>query len=116
MRSSSKPKPVRATSISRWPVRQPTHFVVPSACWKITRHIASADRVHYLARLARCHLLDAEVEQARVIAHQALDLSHAIDSARVTERIREFHEALTPYGDHTDASLFRERFAAVNVP
>lgn len=70
------------------------------------------DRVHYLARLAKCHLAEHEIEQACAIAEQALDLSHAIGSARVIERLGEFNEALTPHGDNSNVHEFRLRFAA----
>lgn len=70
------------------------------------------DRVHYLARLAKCHLAEHEIEQACTTAGQALDLSRAIGSARVIERLGEFNQALAPYDDNSDAHQFRQRFAA----
>ena len=70
------------------------------------------DRVHYLARLAKCHLAEHEIEQACATAQQALDLSRAIGSARVIERLSEFNDALAPYDDR-DAGQFRQNFAAV---
>jgi hypothetical protein len=73
------------------------------------------DRVHYLARLARCHLADDDIEQACAVGGDALDLSRAIGSARVTERISEFADALAPYGSSVDASEFRQRFAAITA-
>lgn len=69
------------------------------------------DRVHYLSRLAKCHLVEREVEQACVTAEQALTLSRAIGSARVIERLSEFNDALVPYDDNASAHEFRERFA-----
>jgi tetratricopeptide (TPR) repeat protein/transcriptional regulator with XRE-family HTH domain len=70
------------------------------------------DRVHYLTRLAKCHLVDHEVEQACAVAHQALDLSRAIGSARVIERLGEFNNAIAPYENNSDAADFRRAFAA----
>lgn len=71
------------------------------------------DRVHYLARLAKCHLVDREIEQACTTASEALEFSKAIGSARVTERLSEFNDALTPYVGNEDVRRFREAFAAV---
>jgi len=69
------------------------------------------DRVHYLSRLAKCHLLERDVEQACAVATEALSISAGIGSARVIERIGEFNTALAPYADVPASREFRERFA-----
>ena len=69
------------------------------------------DRVHYLSRLAKCHLAERDLEQACSRATEALTLSEAIDSARVSERLREFNDALEPFGDVALAQQFRELFS-----
>lgn len=68
------------------------------------------DRVHYLSRLAKSHLLDRDVEQACDVATEALTLSGTIGSARVVERLGEFREALTPYASTRAAREFGEQF------
>lgn len=68
------------------------------------------DRVHYLSRLAKAHLLRPDVEQACSIATEALELSAAIGSARVAERLGEFREALAPFADTRPGREFEERF------
>jgi tetratricopeptide (TPR) repeat protein len=68
------------------------------------------DRVHYLSRLAKCHLAERDLEQACSRATEALTLSEAIGSARVAERLREFDEALGPFGEVVPAQQFRELF------
>jgi tetratricopeptide (TPR) repeat protein len=68
------------------------------------------DRAHYLSRLAKCHLAERDLEQACSRATEALTLSEAIDSARVAERLREFNDALEPFGDVAPAQQFRELF------
>ncbi len=70
------------------------------------------DRVHYLSRLAKCHLAERDLEQACSRASEALTLSKAIDSARVAERLREFNDALEPFGNVSPAQQFRELFSA----
>jgi hypothetical protein len=79
----------------------------------LERHVPHRlrDRVHYLSRLAKCHLAEREVERACASAHDALRLSQAIGSARVIERLGEFNDALAPFEDNTDARQFREQFA-----
>jgi hypothetical protein len=69
------------------------------------------DRVHYLSRLAKCHLAERDLEQACSRATEALTLSEAIGSARVAERLREFDEALEPFGEVAPAQQFRELFS-----
>ena len=69
------------------------------------------DRVHYLSRLAKTHLLESEVEQACQVAAEAVSLSGTIGSARVIERLSEFREALVPYADTRPAREFEERYA-----
>lgn len=69
------------------------------------------DRVHYLSRLAKTHLLEAEVEQACHIAVEALSLSGTIGSPRVVDRLGEFREALVPYANARSAREFEERYA-----
>ncbi|MGH3866388.1 MAG: hypothetical protein ACRDQ4_09690 [Pseudonocardiaceae bacterium] len=70
------------------------------------------DRVHYLVRLARCYLLQSEVERACEVATEAAALSEAIGSARVVERLGEFHDALDPFAATKPARDFRELYAA----
>ncbi|MGH8929518.1 MAG: hypothetical protein ACRDZO_02480 [Egibacteraceae bacterium] len=71
------------------------------------------DQIHYLTRLAKCYLLDREVERACETASEALALDDAIGSARVAERLTEFYDALEPFGDNEAARDFRELFATV---
>ena len=71
------------------------------------------DQVHYLIRLARCYLLQHEVERACEIATEALALSEAIGSARVIERLREFHVALEQFAASKAARQFRELYVGV---
>lgn len=73
------------------------------------------DRVHYLVRLARCHLLQREVERACDVATEAAALSDAIGSARVVERLGEFHVALDPFAASKLARDFREFYAGAVV-
>jgi tetratricopeptide (TPR) repeat protein len=56
------------------------------------------DHVHYLSRMARCYLLDGEVEQACQTGRNALALGQAIGSTRIFERLKELDSALDPYG------------------
>lgn len=72
------------------------------------------DRVHYLVRLAKCHLLDGDIEQACETAMQALALSEAIGSARVAERLTEFNDSLEPFAANQAARDFRDSFAATS--
>jgi len=72
------------------------------------------DRVHYLSRLAKCHLAERDLEQACSRATEALTLSEAIGSARVAERLREFDEALEPFGEVAPAQQFRELFSTTS--
>lgn len=67
------------------------------------------DRVHYLSRLAKTHLLVPDVEQACFVATEALNLSEAIGSARVAERLGEFRSALSQFADSQAAQAFEER-------
>lgn len=71
------------------------------------------DQVHYLVRLARCSLLQREVERACEIATEAVALSEAIGSARVVDRLSEFYAALDPFGTCRAVREFREHYAAV---
>lgn len=73
------------------------------------------DRVHYLSRLAKVHLLVSDVEQACAVASEALNLSAAIGSARVVERLGEFRTALAPFADTHAAREFEERFRGVGT-
>jgi tetratricopeptide (TPR) repeat protein len=68
------------------------------------------DRVHYLSRLAKCHLLAGDLDQACATAHETLDSGWMLTSARVVERLSEFHAALAPYAVHRDVRVFRDRF------
>lgn len=67
------------------------------------------DRVHYLSRLAKCYLHDREVEEACRTAGHALDFSSTIGSSRVTERLGEFDELLSPYSGVPSVADFKER-------
>ncbi|MGH3798901.1 MAG: helix-turn-helix domain-containing protein [Pseudonocardiaceae bacterium] len=71
------------------------------------------DRVHYLVRLARCYLLQREVERACEVAKEAVALSEAIGSARVVERLGEFHVALGLFAASQPAREFCELYASV---
>jgi len=71
------------------------------------------DQVHYLVRLARCSLLQREVERACDIATEAVALSDAIGSARVAERLGEFLTALDPFGTCKAAREFRRLYASI---
>jgi len=71
------------------------------------------DQVHYLTRLARCYLLQREVERACEIATEAMALSEAIGSARVLERLGEFCTALDQFGTCRAVREFRQLYAAV---
>ncbi|AEM83383.1 helix-turn-helix domain protein [Streptomyces violaceusniger Tu 4113] len=68
------------------------------------------DRVHYLSRLAKCYLLDGEVEQACQTGSHALDLSRMIGSARVADRLGEFAVSLAPYSGVSSVIDFREKY------
>ncbi|MEY9861532.1 transcriptional regulator with XRE-family HTH domain/tetratricopeptide (TPR) repeat protein [Catenulispora sp. GAS73] len=71
------------------------------------------DRVHYLSRLAKAHLLRPDVEQACFVATEALELSAAIGSARVAERLGEFREALAPFAGTRAGREFEERMRSM---
>jgi tetratricopeptide (TPR) repeat protein len=73
------------------------------------------DRVHYLSRLAKCHLLDGEVERACQVGHDALALSQTIGSARITERLGELDSALDPFGQLSYVQEFKELFRLVTA-
>jgi hypothetical protein len=73
------------------------------------------DHVHYLSRVAKCYLLEYDVEAACHTATQALDMAMAIGSARVLERLREFRDALQPFGKNRAATGFHAQFAAATV-
>jgi hypothetical protein len=68
------------------------------------------DQVHYLVRLARCYLLQGDVEQACGIATEAVVLSQAIGSARVMDRLGEFEIALQPFTASKSARDFSELY------
>jgi hypothetical protein len=96
--------------------------MTPQACVAMTRALdllaqkaphRIRDQVHYLVRLARCYLLQHEVERACEIAIEAVALSEAIDSARVIERLREFHVALESFATSKAAREFREFYASI---
>jgi len=70
------------------------------------------DQVHYLTRLAMCDLLDYDVEAACQTATEALQVAEAVGSARVVQRLRQFHDALAPFGANPAAVRFRDHFAA----
>ncbi|MCA1606088.1 MAG: DNA-binding protein [Acidobacteria bacterium] len=71
------------------------------------------DHVHYLVRLARCYLLQREVERACEIATEAVALSVSIGSARVIERLGEFQVALDPFAASKAAHEFRDFYADI---
>lgn len=73
------------------------------------------DRVHYLSRLAKCYLLDGEVERACQVGHDALALSQTIGSARIGERLGELDTALAPYGQLSYVQEFKELFRLVTA-
>lgn len=73
------------------------------------------DRVHYLSRLAKCYLLDGEVERACQVGHDALALSQTIGSARITERLGELNTSLNPFGRLPFVQEFQERFRLVTA-
>lgn len=66
--------------------------------------------MHYLSRLAKCHLKAGDVEQACQTAADALSLSEAIGSTRVALRLKEFADGLEPFGTVPAARDFGERF------
>ncbi len=68
------------------------------------------DRVHYLSRLAKCYLLEREVEEACRTGRHALDLSRTIGSARVTERLGELVNSLAPYSGVPSVAEFRDQY------
>lgn len=69
------------------------------------------DRVHYLSRVAKCHLLDYDVEAACDTAHEALQAAGKLNSPRVTDRLGEFRDSLQPFAKNKAAQEFREAFA-----
>ncbi|MCA1605842.1 MAG: DNA-binding protein [Acidobacteria bacterium] len=73
------------------------------------------DQVHYLVRLARCSLLQHEVERACEVATEAVALSEAIGSARVIERLSELSAALDPFSTCKAVREFRQLYAAIIV-
>ncbi|MEU6402842.1 helix-turn-helix domain-containing protein [Streptomyces sp. NPDC046985] len=73
------------------------------------------DRVHYLSRLAKCYLLDGEVERACQVGHDALALSQTIGSARIGERLGELDTAFAPYGQLSYVQEFKELFRLVTA-
>lgn len=73
------------------------------------------DRVHYMSRLAKCHLLDGEVERACQVGHDALALSQTIGSARITDRLGELNDALSPFGRLPYVQEFRELYRLVTT-
>lgn len=70
------------------------------------------DRVHYLSRLAKCHLLAGDLDQACAAGHEALDHGWTLGSARVVDRIGEVHSALAPHARYREVRVFRDRFSA----
>ncbi|MEO3742356.1 helix-turn-helix transcriptional regulator [Plantactinospora sp. B5E13] len=70
------------------------------------------DSVHYLSRLARCHLLDYEVERACETATEAVSRAATLGSARVVAQLQEFFTALEPFSDNRAAKEFRALFEA----
>lgn len=76
------------------------------------------DHVHYLSRLAKCYLLDGDVEHACQTGRDALELGQVIGSARVAERLGEFNTALEPLHRIPAVGEFKElfRLAAAGEP
>lgn len=69
------------------------------------------DSVHYMSRLAKCHLLEYDVERACATAAAAMNRAAVIGSARVAARLREFRDALEPFAGNPAARDFRELYA-----
>lgn len=63
-----------------------------------------------MTRLARCAVLDGELEQACRIGRDALALSQTIGSARGVERLGEFDASLSPFGSLPYVREFKELF------
>jgi tetratricopeptide (TPR) repeat protein/DNA-binding XRE family transcriptional regulator len=64
------------------------------------------DQVHYLSRVAKCELLNYDVEAACHTAREALRLAGDLGSPRVAERLHEFRDALQPYAKNKIAQEF----------
>lgn len=73
------------------------------------------DRVHYLSRLAKCYVLDGEIERACQVGHDALALSQTIGSARITERLEELDSALSPFDRLSCVQEFKELLRMVTT-
>ena len=71
------------------------------------------DRIHYLSRLARCHIREREVEQGCRVATEALQLSQAVASARVAGKLAEFDEEVSGFTALAPVHGFREMFHQV---
>jgi tetratricopeptide (TPR) repeat protein len=69
------------------------------------------DRVHYLSRLAKTHLLGFDVDQACAVATDAVQVGRSIRSARVLERLEEFNSALRPFAEARSVQAFRVQLA-----
>jgi transcriptional regulator with XRE-family HTH domain len=68
------------------------------------------DRVHYLSRVAKCRLLDYDVEEACDTAHEALQTAANLNSPRVIDRLGEFRDSLQPFTKNRAAREFCEAF------
>ncbi|GGJ78312.1 hypothetical protein GCM10010123_05370 [Pilimelia anulata] len=73
------------------------------------------DAVHYLARLAKCHLIEYDVDGACAVAGDALARATALGSARVATRLDDFRSALEPFGSSRAVRTFRDQHAAATA-
>jgi tetratricopeptide (TPR) repeat protein len=73
------------------------------------------DRVHYLARLAKCYLISNDLDKACQTAMHALDLSQMIGSSRVAERLSEFERSLAPYRNEASVVHFKDRYRTATL-
>lgn len=73
------------------------------------------DRVHHLWRVAKCRLLDYDVEAACDTGHQALQIVASLSSPRVIDRLGEFRGSLQPFAKNRAAREFCAAFAEMRV-
>jgi hypothetical protein len=69
------------------------------------------DWVHYLSRIAKCHLAKNDIEEACLIGHQAMDAAVTLGSTRVLNQLSEFNDSLALHESNAVAKGFREQFA-----
>ncbi|GAA3775932.1 hypothetical protein GCM10022225_74870 [Plantactinospora mayteni] len=65
------------------------------------------DRVHYLIRLAKAHILSREIERACDTATKALELIAKTSSSRIRDRLSELNSAFEPFDKSSDVRAFR---------